>query len=164
MAGVKMELTGYDELMAKLDKIETTLADKIRGQMVAAAGEIVIAKAKTLVRHGDPRHHPEAKQLADTIGMVVRDYKQRSLAVVGPEYPAGAHGHLLEFGHDIVPRGEGKVKGASRAAGAKKKGGITTGRARPFPFLRPAFDSTKGQQVSAMESVMARAVKELDNG
>jgi hypothetical protein len=110
---------------------------------------------------GDPTHHPENKPLRDTIAVEVRDYGPRAMAVVGPQYPAGAHGHLVEFGHDIVPRGESRSVGRGRVSGAKRKGGTTQGRARPMPFMRTAFDGTQSQQYAAMERIVSQAIREL---
>lgn len=161
MAGVTIKLDGYDELIAALNRIDDRLSRRLGREMVKAAGEVVAARAKERCPVGDPTHNPEAKPLRDTIGVVVRDYGDRALAVVGPEYPAGAHGHLVEYGHDIVPRGQSRSVGKGRISGAKRKGGVTKGRARPFPFLRPAFDETQPQQYAAMEAVMRQAIREL---
>jgi len=161
---VTIKLDGYDELLRKLNSIEKTLSEKVGQEMVRAAGEVVAAKARTLCPVGDPTHHPENKPLRDTIAVEVRDYGVRALAVIGPQYPAGAHGHLVEFGHDIVARGESKNVGKSRRSGAKKKGGLITGRTQPQPFMRPAFDSTRCEQLAAMERVINRTLWELGQG
>lgn len=161
MAGVTIKLDGYDELLAELNRIDDRLSKRLTREMVKAAGEIVAARARERCPIGDPKHKPELKPLRDTIGVEVRDYGERALAVVGPEYPAGAHGHLVEFGHDIVGRGQSKSMGRGRVSGAKRKGGVTQGRARPHPFLRPAFDETQSQQYAAMEAVMRRAIQDL---
>jgi len=164
MAGVAIELTGYDELMRQLDRIDDTLSRRLTRDMVKAAGEIVAARARMLCPVGDPSHEPEKKPLRETIAVEIREYQGRTLAVVGPQYPAGAHGHLVEFGHDIVPRGQSRSVGKGRLSGAKKKGGVTTGRTQPKPFLRPAFDSTRGQQMAAMERILAQAIRDLGGG
>ena len=114
-------------------------------EAVKAAGEVVAARAKQLCPRGDAADKPDAKPLADTIAVEVRDYDQRALAVIGPQYPAGAHGHLVENGHEIVTR-DGRRTGR---------------RARPKPFVRPAFDETQDAQQAAMESVIARTFREI---
>lgn len=162
--GVTIKLDGYDELLRQLNRIDDTLSKQVTREMVKAAGEVVAARARTLCPVGDPTHHPENKPLRDTIAVEVRDYGVRSLAVVGPQYPAGAHGHLVEFGHDIVARGESTNVGKGRRSGAKSKGGLTSGRTQPKPFMRPAFDGTKGEQLAAMESVINRTLWELGQG
>jgi HK97 gp10 family phage protein len=164
MSGVTIKLDGYDELLRALDRIDDTLSKRVTRDMVKAAGEIAAARARVLCPVGDPTHHPENKPLRDTIAVEVKDYGVRALAVVGPQWPAGAHGHNVEFGHDIVARGQGKNVGKARRSGAKKKGGVAKGRTQPKPFMRPAFDSTKGQQFAAMEAVVKKALWELGMG
>lgn len=170
MSGIKIELEGYEDLIKALDRIDIALSEKLARDMVKAAAMIVADEARNRIRDGEANHHPELPPLSANIGIETKTYLSsrgaRTLAIVGPIYSptggGGNHGHLLEFGHDIVARGEGKVRGASRRSGAKKKGGVTSGRVRPYPFLRPAFDSTKGQQLAAMQSKMDQAIRELN--
>jgi hypothetical protein len=77
------------------------------------------------------------KPLAETIGVVVRKYDTTSVAVVGPQYPAGSLGHLIEFGHREILYGRD-----------------TGRRVPPKPFLRPAADETRGDQDVAMLNVL----------
>lgn len=162
MASVALE--GWDELQTMLTRIDDRLAKRARNDAVKAGGEVVAVEARVQCPRGDPTSKPELKALAETIGVEVKDYGARSLAVVGPQWPAGAHGHLVEYGHDIVARGEGKAGGPKRAKGGKKHEGKTTGRAKANPFLRRAFDSTSAQQVAAIEGVVKQALTELGAG
>ena len=161
MAGVSIQLDGYDELIAEINRIEKELTGDILRDVVGAGGEVVAARARQICRRGDPRHKPELKPLADTIEMVTKSYGQRAIAVVGPGWPAGAHGHNVEHGHDIVARGQGKNRGRGRVKGGKKADKLIGGRTKPQPFMRPAFDETYAQQMAAMEAVAARKVREL---
>lgn len=140
----QVELAGYDELLRELDKAEKTLGHEVRREAAKAAGEVVAARARQLCPVGDPAHEPDKKPLRDTIAVEIRDYGQRTLAVIGPQYPAGAHGHLLEYGHEGVAWGK-----------------PTGRRVGPRPFMRPAFDETKSEQQSAMEGVVADALRKL---
>ena len=54
--------------------------------------------------------------------------------VVGPAYPRGAHGHLVEFGHAMVTHA-----------------GATVGQVRPRPFMRPAMDASRGRVLVAIQ-------------
>ena len=101
-------------------------------------------EAKRLCPRGDPADSPDLKPLNETIAVELRDYGVRQLAVVGPQYPAGAHGHLVENGHEVVSHGKRTGK-----------------RTEPKPFVRPAFDGTGAQQLAAMESVMGQAIRDL---
>jgi HK97 gp10 family phage protein len=140
-----LQLDGWDELARQLDRVDDQLTKRAKLEAVKAAGEVVAARAKQLCPRGDAADKPDAKPLADTIAVEVRDYDQRALAVIGPQYPAGAHGHLVENGHEIVTR-DGRRTGR---------------RARPKPFVRPAFDETQDAQQAAMESVIARTLREI---
>lgn len=140
----RIDLHGYDQVMRDLDKIDRTLSQDARREAAQAAGDVVKARARQLCPVGDPAHNPGAKPLRDTIAAETRDYDQRTLVVIGPEYPAGAHGHLVEYGHDEVVWGH-----------------RTGRRVPPQPFMRPAFDGTKQEQQAAMERVVAAKLKQL---
>jgi hypothetical protein len=80
-----------------------------------------------------PGDDPSKKPLRDTIGVVVREYMTAIVIYVGPQYPAGAHGHLIEFGHNLVLFG------------------VETSTFIPEqPFMRPAADETKSEQIQAI--------------
>lgn len=140
-----LQLDGWEELARQLDLVDDRLTKRAKLEAVKAAGEVVAARAKDLCPRGDAADKPDAKPLRDTIAVETRDYDQRALAVIGPQTPAGAHGHLVENGHEIVTR-DGKRTGR---------------RARPRPFVRPAFDETKDQQQAAMQAVVTRTLQEL---
>lgn len=159
--GVQIEIQGYDELIKALDRIDDTLSFKLGKDMVRRAAQIVASRAREIVRLGDPKHHPELPALAERIGIEQRYYDggKRALAIVGPIYQKGGgggnHGHLLEYGHALRSRGRASKGGKMRPLTR------SLGRARPFPFLRPAYDQTKAEQLAAMEAVVAQAVREL---
>lgn len=137
-----LELEGWEELQRALERVDDTLVGRTKLEAVKAAGEVVARQAKALCPRGESDGE---KPLADTIGVEVRDYGERALAVIGPEYPAGAHGHLVEQGHEIVTW-DGRRTGK---------------RATPKPFVRPAFEATKDQQVAAMQAVVSRTLAEI---
>lgn len=154
--GWRVEITGYEELMKALDRIDDQLGVKLRRQCVKAAAEIVARRAKELcpasAQTGTRRQWSKGlaaeragvKPLRETIGIAIRDYDQRTLAVVGPEYPAGALGHLVEFGHQEVLYGR-----------------RTGRRVPPHAFLRRAFDETREAQEAAMDAVVKQAIREI---
>jgi HK97 gp10 family phage protein len=184
-----LQLDGWEELAKQLDRVDDRLTKRAKLEAVKAAGEVVAARAKQLCPIGDAKEgrrrlRLRKKPLKLTIAVEVRDYDQRALAVVGPEYPAGAHAHLVEYGHDIVIGGAAMPKqrpgwtpeliwdpkhktwkfkhGAPRRP---KAGTVPTGtrrgRTTPRPFMRPAFDETKDQQQAAMQAVVTRTLREL---
>lgn len=142
--GWKLEIAGYEELIKALDRIDDTLTGKVKREMVKAAADVMAKRAKQLCPVGDQADKPNLKPLRDTIGIEIRDYGIRTLAVIGPEYPTGNHGRLVEYGHQEVLFG------------------VRTGRrVPPHPFLRPAFDETQAEQLAAMENVVATAIRDL---
>lgn len=101
------------------------------------------------------------KRLRDTIGVKTRIYgRSKTIAgVVGPQYPAGAHGHLVEFGHRVVTGGSvARVGRWSKrglpAAGVKTGKGIVGGRAVAKPFLSPAVEANRGNVNSIFVKVV----------
>jgi len=131
-----LNFDGFDELQAELDRVEAGLQKQVTRAVVEAMAEVVEDRAIDLCPEGDPAHNPDAVPLKETIKTEVRDYGDKQLALIGPEYVKGRkgdahHGHLVEDGHDVVR--DGKV----------------VGRAEPNPFMRRAFDETQGQQKAA---------------
>ena len=119
------------------------------------ASAIVVRAAKSRAPVGDPKHHPDRKPLKQTIGKVIRKYNQGNsgLAVIGPEYPAGAQGHLVEFGHEIRSRGPNRK-------GAKPLTGKT--RAKAKRFMAPAVDNTKHHQHNAITKTLTKYIKKAE--
>lgn len=140
----EIELEGWDELAKSLDRVDDRLTGRAKMDAVKAAGEVVAATAKALCPRGEPADKPDLKPLAETIAVEVRDYGERALAVIGPQLPAGAHGHNVEHGHEIVAHGK-----------------RTGRRAQPKPFVRPAFDGTREQQTAAMQGVVDATLRDF---
>lgn len=145
----------FGDTAGLLTQMDVLLRGKALTDSLKKAGKPVVAKAKAMVTRSSKtgtteklsaaskakRGHP-AKPLADTITMVARDYGETKLLVVGPSYPAGAHGHLIEFGHDGVFWGRPGT------------------RVPPKPFLRPAAESTKSEQTAAFVGELQRHIEQ----
>lgn len=140
--GIQITETGSTDAM--LGRIEIAMRGKALVTATRAALKPVVRVAKQLVRKGGPRTGKKAgkKHLADTITSAVRDYGEVKVGVAGAAYPAGAHAHLLEYGHDVVR--DGKV----------------VGRAPPYPWLRPAAEQTKGEQTTAFVDSLTKSAAE----
>lgn len=134
-ASIKTELSGLDEADALLGKLALAMRGPALKSAMRKSLKPVVARAKQLCPKGGPRVGKKAgkKHLADTITSAVRDYGEVIVGVAGAAYPAGAHAHNVEFGHDIVrgPRGGTQV---------------VVGRAAPHPFMRPAVEQTVDEQ------------------
>jgi hypothetical protein len=109
------------------------------------AGVIPQRRAKELCpKPGYPGDDPEKKPLVDTIGVKVWVGDYTIVCYVGPQYPAGAHGHLIEFGHRLVRNGQ------------------VLGWVNPKPFMRPAADETKSEQEAAIKSELQAAARRAE--
>ena len=130
------ESSSVQSILAAVDK-EFRL--KALQDAIKAASQIVIKDAKSRCPKGQQRTGKKSgkKHLRDTITRVFRDYGDKKMDVVGPAYPAGAHGHLVEYGHEEVLFGK-----------------RTGRRVPPKPFMRPAVDATKQAQHSAIVRVL----------
>lgn len=134
---------------ANFDKLLAEVPILIREQgLKKALGKtlrVVRDKAKQLAPVGRARTGRKAdkKHLRATITSAIRDYGAVKVGVVGAAYPAGAHAHLVEFGHDVVRNGK------------------VVGRAAPRPFMRPAVEQTKTEQHAAFVNELTRFAAEV---
>ena len=154
MAGKNITITETGDIEKMLSTLPKQVATgPVLGNALAAAGKAVIRNAKPRVPRGDPKHHPEKKALWRTLAVVKRSYKggKIHMAVVGPQYPAGAHGHLVEEGHDVL------VSRGSRA-GQKPLSGSPWVPGKEF--MAPAITATKQQQeTEIIESIRKEIIK-----
>jgi hypothetical protein len=174
MSSVKIQIAGFDDLFRKLNAISVGLRGGIVKNAMNQAGRIVAKRAKELARKpGDAGYNPRSRQrqgnkhLVDTIGQVVRFYSSTRfngfVLVVGPEYPAGAHGHLVEYGHRLAKPGTGTLAriakpGARPARSTKVHTGIVSGSTRPFPFMKPAADDSINKISNTIADAVERAI------
>lgn len=118
-----------------------------------------LQRVKQLCPKGGPRIGTKSgkKHLADTYKKKVIQYDDGTVVgLVGAEYPAGAHSHNVEFGHDIVSGG----KKAREGRRAPDKVGAVVGRAAPRPHVRPAAEQTQSEQKTAFETVLSARAAE----
>lgn len=122
-----IKVTGLDEIDRVLRGLPSQVTHQIMSNAHADSAKPLIGLAKVLVRK-------KSGNLADSIGVRRTSLKKTGLVglvQVGPLRGGGRkgyHGHLIEYGHRIVT-----------------KLGKTVGFSRKFPFMEPAFNSTKGQ-------------------
>lgn len=146
---IGMKLIGEKAILALLKKLGPRIGRKVtRGAMNKAANPIVRAARQNAKRLGSRRiargrtrkgvYHIEIRegyQLARAIGKRVKTYTAQGViyVAIGPKWPQGAHGHLIEYGH--------------RPSGWYAKQASAT-FVPPYPFMRPAFDSQKRAALS----------------
>lgn len=90
---------------------------------------------------GDPKHKPDAKPLHKTIAIRAETYRTRSFGWIGPSYPSGAHGHLVEFGTKPHP--------------------VNHPGATPKPWLEPAVLKYRSKLQRDMQKELVAIVQEL---
>jgi hypothetical protein len=141
--GVLLENTDAYKL---IDAIAADLKGKVMIAALKAGAKLVITAAKAnITAPGYPGDKPGLKPLRDTVGAVMREYENRTIAVIGSSYPAGAHGHLVEFGH----------------VGKRKDG--STYQVPPYPWLRPAVESTRDAVTAAVLAALRGAAGVTEN-
>jgi hypothetical protein len=102
-----VRIEGFEEADRLLAKIaDPAERNKAFTAGLRAAGNVVKTRAKELVpKPGYPGDKPGLKPLRDTLSVLVKQYSDVWVAVVGPSRPAGRHGHLVEYGHRLVKGG-----------------------------------------------------------
>jgi hypothetical protein len=113
-------------------------------QLIAAgqqAGEVVLADAiPRIPQPGYKGDKKDKKPLNQSLAVVVRDYPGTIVILVGGLWPAGAHMHLVEFGHMQT----------------KKDGSVV--HVPPNPCLRPAAESTQDAQKAAIVDGLKQSI------
>ena len=132
-----LQLFGDKALMKTLKTLPIVVGGKVMKMAMRAGAKPIIKVTKEKAPVGPTGN------LSKNIWGRLKVYKQSETAVIviGGKWPKAAHAHLVEFGH----------------------GGPHP--APPHPFMRPAFDATKGLSMQKMEksfrSGIKRAVKKL---
>ena len=150
MASVKITET------ANLEKILAELPIALRGKALKAIVKKSVAPTAKEMRRRAPvetpnLNRPQDKPLKKTIITKIKEYRQGGMvmAIVGPSHQEGRHGHLLEAGHKIVPRGQAK-------GGTSNRGGNQVGEVDAKPWMAPAVDTTQ----KAVDTITIRAIVE----
>lgn len=139
----ELRFEGEKQLQAKLSTLSDQMQRKVARAVVRAQG-LVLKKA--IKRRAPTRKRKESYIAKTKKGFMGMAWRRRSVGlrssismrnwsvpkkgiiaqIVGPRWPDGAHGHLVEFGHEMVTRSGRKV-----------------GHVRAHPFMRPAIAASK---------------------
>ena len=132
-----IELTGIKELDRALRKLGERTEKQLQQRTLRKAANVIVKAAKEkcptrkrketyITRSG--RERTRSIGLRKSIIARIRRYPLRWVAIIGPKWPEGAHGHLIEKG----------TKDRFHKAGVGVRRYV--GKLLPKPFLRPAYD------------------------
>jgi hypothetical protein len=139
---VKLSISGVEEIDRVLRGLPLQVSHKILGQAHAEAAKPIIPAAQSKIKDktGNLRASIGTEKIAlkkaTAVGMVY----------VGPRRKRGykgKHGHLIEFGHRI----------------RRRKGGPILGFVKPYPFMEPAFISTKSEVIDNIKDSVGRKLR-----
>ena len=135
-------LTGDKELRRALNLLPARVYRKVVRQMTGKMATPIVKAAKGNLR---------ATQSEKARGVLVKGLRKKTktykrdgavVTTVGGVFPAAAHAHLVEHGHRQVSRS-----------------GVVTGHVPAKPFMRPAYDATKGQAMAIAEQALRVGVE-----
>lgn len=152
---MELTFTGGKELAAALRKLPELVATEVlETAVVAGAGILREAAALRAPRPGIRRR--TGIRLADSIKVTVTEKTRSAVTVnVGTKVP---YAHLVEFGHQIVPRGPGRAVSAARA-NRRKVSRSASGFVPARPFMRPAFDENREAIIQRIGQVMGKGIE-----
>lgn len=169
MIAMQQRVLGAEELRYVLKELGPKLDKKLSAKALRKGASPILKAARKNARKLGTRGE---RQLAKSMGIRIKRYTARGItyAAVGPRWPQGAHGHLVEFGHRTAKRGTGTlarvVKPGARArtntiskVTGEAGGGVVGGFVPAHPFLRPAYDANKAQAQALMAQEFAAGVE-----
>lgn len=160
--GATVSAEGWAEAESLLAKLPLLIRGTELGKSMKAGARVTVKRAKQLVPPpgypGDKtKKKPELTPLRDTIDHILRNYQGGYVLgiIIGPVYKpkgGGNHGHLVELGHRIAAPKTGSLPlladSDKKTPGKSKYGrgtGVHMGDVEPHPFMKPAWEDTKGQ-------------------
>jgi hypothetical protein len=170
MIDVKIDIAAALESLSRV-AAASQKTDAIRRGVNESLAPAIAAMRSIVQQPGKPGYftrygkRKRLKHLRDTIGHATRIYDKAVVGVAGPQMPAGAAGHLVEFGHRVARGGTlvrtktaplrwkegGRGRRPKRAflrgsTPLSKKGptggGKIVGQTRAFPFISTAWAAT----------------------
>ena len=150
-----LTLIGDKELLAAFGALKDTVASRTMSDGLKRAAVPILDSAGAILRsqlsgNTERSYGKEPGNLLKSLGVRTRRYKNTNtqIAVIGPRWPEGAHGHLVEFG--TAPRWA-QNKGFFKQLLHGLKGGYR-GIMPARPFLRPAFDGRVQEALALLTS------------
>ena len=156
---IEFDTVAMNRIDAALSAIETNLRGQAVDRGLRAIGSHVRQKTQavlpkpgyaryTRTKHEEYRDKDGPKPLEQTIKTkIVGTPGIVRVAIIGYEWPAGAHGHLVESGHDMV------------VGGKKRSGGTVVGHVAPAEYMVRIVASERSTFDSIMVSTAAKLIK-----
>lgn len=170
-ARVQVSIKNWANIDSQLSQLPIAVRGTELEKAIRKGIGMVSKRAKQLVPPpGYPGDKPGLKPLRETLGTVLRRYKNGMIiaGVAGPEYPAGAHGHLVE--HGTAPHAITTTKKTLIDKGGKNfvmlnalSGGIPLGKtvdhpgAKSHPYMEPAAAESEPQIEGTIIAALQKA-------
>lgn len=178
---MQISFQGGPELVKALRSLPRAIAAEILETAVVSGAGIVRAAAAAKCARPAKRRRPGTVRLADSIKVTVTEKLPSLVTVhVGTRVP---YAHLVEYGHQIIPRGPTRERVSITTVRISKRTGKqvvssrlgldptariklherrqvgSRGFVAPTPFLRPAFDENKERVLQRMGEVIWKGVE-----
>ena len=166
-----MNLTfhGGKEFARFLKQLPGAISAEILETSLMAGAQIIVERAQGKCPKPAIRRRPNTVRLADSIRATTKE-KDAAHAIVnvGTNVP---YAHLVEYGHQIVPRGPARERISVTSVGRTGRVSVRTtivantkrqgsgGFVAPRPFLRPAFDESREEVVNRIGQVMGKEIE-----
>ena len=143
---IHFEIVGERELKRMMESLPRKMSGPVVRKALREGSKPILAAARSSAPASEGNLK---KSMSPGRGIRIKTYRYSgvTIAVVGPSWPLGAHGHLVEFGTKM----------------RKTKNGRSTGVGPAKPFLRPAFDANVGLAQRIIASVMASGLAAAAN-
>lgn len=178
---MQLTFTGGKELARALRQLPKVVAEELLETAVVAGAGIIRQAAADKAPRNEPRRRPGTMRLADSIKVGVTE-KSHAFVTVNV-FTRIRYAHLVEYGHQIIPRGPTRARvsittvriskrtgkqvvstrlgldpmATIKLAGRRKQG--SRGFVAPRPFLRPAFDENREVVLQRIGQVLGKGIE-----
>lgn len=158
----RLQLSGWEETRRRLSLVRTTVGEQTAAKAVREGGRIVLEEMATrapVLDHKTARSTAqEPGTLKGAIRMVVHGAKEgvAAEALVGPSKKYVFLARWVEYGHRLVKGGYSKITARGRRGPGRDVGVVPA-----YPFLRPAWEATRGRALEKMAEVYREAIRRV---
>lgn len=143
-------VTGMKEVDNLLKRLPKELNHKVVGSAIFQSSKPLVSAAKARVKSKTGNLKESIGAVRQTIKRATEIGEVRVGPRIGGKYK-GYHGHLVEYGAKNRPPGGWYAR--------FRNAHNTT--SKPHPFLKPAFDSTKGEVIKQINGNIAVALRNI---